>query len=52
MGMLNEAFAELPEENRNDIEKALGLLKEDTKAVTLRFGPACDCSMGVPSALS
>jgi ADP-ribosylglycohydrolase len=49
--MLNEAFAELPEEQRADIRKALGLLKEDTKAVTLRFGPACDCSMGVPSAL-
>ncbi len=49
--MLNEAFAELPEEQRGDIQKALGLLKEDTKAITLRFGAACDCSMGVPSAL-
>ena len=49
--MIKEAFSELPAERAADVEKALGMLKQDTKAVTLKFGPACDCAMGVPSAL-
>jgi hypothetical protein len=51
VAMMQESFSDLPEENRNDIQKALGMLGQDTKAVTLKFGPACDCAMGVPSAL-
>jgi ADP-ribosylglycohydrolase len=27
------------------------MLGQDTKAVTLKFGPACDCAMGMPSSL-
>ena len=48
---MNESFADLPDDRRADVEKALGMLGQDTKAVTLKFGPACDCAMGVPSAL-
>ena len=48
---MRESFADLPDDRRADVEKALGMLGQDTKAVTLTFGPACDCAMGVPSAL-
>lgn len=48
---MSESFADLPDDRRADVEKALGMLGQDTKAVTLKFGPACDCAMGVPSAL-
>ncbi|MFW5687944.1 MAG: ADP-ribosylglycohydrolase family protein [Spirochaetota bacterium] len=46
-----KSFSHLPSERRADVEKALGMLGEDTKAITLKFGPACDCAMGVPSGL-
>lgn len=48
---LKESFSGLPEERREELEKAFRLLSQDTKAITLKFGPACDCAMGVPSAL-
>ena len=48
---MRESFADLPGDRRADVEKALDMLGQDTKAVTLTFGPACDCAMGVPSAL-
>ena len=49
--LLTDAFAELPEPRLQELEKALGMLSQDPKAVTLKFGPACDCAMGVPVAL-
>lgn len=51
VSLIKESFADLPQENLADVEKALGMLGQDTKALTLKFGPACDCAMGVPSAL-
>lgn len=51
VALIKESFADLPEGNRADVDKALGMLGQDTKAVTLKFGPACDCAHGVPSAL-
>ncbi|MFW6215131.1 MAG: ADP-ribosylglycohydrolase family protein [Alkalispirochaetaceae bacterium] len=48
---LEECFSLLPEENRITLSKALSMLSQETKAITLKFGPACDCAMGVPSAL-
>ena len=48
---LRESFSGLPGEQRDALEKAFKLLTQDTKAITLKFGPACDCEMGVPSAL-
>lgn len=49
--VLRLSFQELPEERLRELEKALGMVSQDPKAVTLKFGPACDCSMGVPVAL-
>jgi len=49
--LLKESFAHLPQEHRANVEKALGTLAQDTKALTLKFGPACDCTHGTPSAL-
>ena len=49
--LLERSFRELPGERLEELKKALGMISQDPKAVTLKFGPACDCSMGVPAAL-
>lgn len=49
--LIRDAFRDLPTERHAELERALGMLSQDTKAVTLKFVPACDCRMGVPSAI-
>jgi ADP-ribosylglycohydrolase len=49
--LLEDSFTELPADRKKELQKALGMRSQDPKAVTLKFGPACDCAMGVPVAL-
>jgi ADP-ribosylglycohydrolase len=49
--LMKKSFRQLPEPNRLDVEAALSLLQQESEAITTRYRPACDCAMGVPSAL-
>ena len=46
-----ESYRDLPNDYRNDLEKALSLLRQENESITRTYGPACDCAMGTPSAL-
>lgn len=46
-----ESFSDLPEERLADLRKAIESRSQDNKVMTLKFGPACDCAMGVPGAI-